>query len=141
MDLMSIAADVFRKQLGAAGDGLDTGSVQAALRDLMGDGQGQLDLAGIVGRLQGGGLASLAASWLGDGGNDAISPQKILDLFGQSAVGGFASQLGLGEKTAAEGLAGMLTELIDKHSQGGSLLEAVAGGSDGLLGAASKLLR
>ena len=140
MDLMNIAADLFRSQLGGAGRDLATGSVVPALRGLMGDGNGQLDLAGIVGRLEGSGLASLASSWLGDGANDALSPQKIVDLFGSDRLGAFAGQLGLDDDAATTGLAGMLPELIDKHSSGGSLLAAVGGGG-GLLGAAAKLLR
>lgn len=140
MDLMNIAADLFRGKLGNAGQDIDTGSIVQALRDLMGDGNGQLDLAGIVGRLEGSGLTALASSWLGDGKNEALSPQKIVDLFGSEGLGAFARQLGLDDDTAAKGLSGMLPELIDKHSSGGSLLAAVGGGG-GLLGAASKLLR
>ena len=138
MDLMQLATQLFTQYLGSAGKNLDAGGVQSALGQLLGASGGNLDLGGLVSKLDGGGLASLAMSWLGDGGNDAISADQIIGLFGQSQVDGFASQLGLDSGAAAGGLAGMLPDLIDQNSKGGSLLD-MAGGAGGLLGAASKL--
>lgn len=141
MDLLQLAAQLFTKQLGGAGNNLNASAVQDALGSLLGGGKGGgIDLGAIVSQLDGGGLASLAKSWLGDGGNDAISPGQVLDIFGQSKVEGFASQLGLDKDTAASGLSGMLPDLVDQSSKGGSLLDMV-GGAGGLLGAASKFLK
>ncbi len=140
MDLMKIATELFLKKLGGAGGGLDAGSVQKALGALLGGADGQLDLGDLLGKLQGGGLAAMAQSWLGDGTNQGISAQQILAALGQGKVSQFADQIGIPEERAAGGLADMLPELIDKHSSGGNLLDAV-GGANGLLGAASKLFK
>lgn len=140
MDLMKIATQLFISKLGGAGGGLDAGAVQSALGSLLGGGDGQLDLGDLLGKLQGGGLASMAQSWLGDGANEGISPQQVMSALGEGQIGNFASQLGLSGDQAAGGLAGMLPELIDQSSSGGNLLDAV-GGASGLLGAASKLFK
>lgn len=140
MDLLKIASQLFMNKLGATGQGLDAGAVQSALGALLGGDDGKLDLSDLLGKLNGGGLAGLAQSWLGDGANASITPSQILDMFGQGRIGAFASSLNLDTGTASNGLAEMLPELVDKHSSGGNLLEA-AGGGAGLLGAASKLFR
>ena len=140
MNLMKIATQLFMDKLGAKGGGLNQGAVSAALGSLLGGSDGNIDLGSIISKLDGGGLAAMAQSWLGDGANSAISPQQILSLFGNAEVGKFASSLNLEQNTAADGLSQMLPELIDGQSSGGNLLDAV-GGSGGLLGMASKFLK
>ena len=140
MDLMKISTDLFLQKLGGAGGGLDAATVQKALGGLLGGSNGELDLGSLLGKLQGGGLASMAQSWLGDGANEGISAQQIMAALGGDKVSQFAGQIGVAEDQAANGLAGMLPELIDKQSSGGNLLDAV-GGASGLLGAASKLFK
>ncbi|MGE0485286.1 MAG: YidB family protein [Gammaproteobacteria bacterium] len=139
MDLLELATRLFKDKV-AGGAGLDTAQVMQALGSLLGDGRGGLDLGQLVGRLQGGDLAALAQSWLGDGANQPMSPQQVLQLFGDGALGDFAGRLGLERDAAGQGLAAMLPELIDGQSRGGSLLDAV-GGVGGLLGAAGKLFK
>ena len=141
MDLMKMAVQLFTDKLGSQGSGLDEGVVTQALSGLLGDGAGNIDLGSIMSKLDGGGLATLAQSWLGDGGNSSISPQQIMSLFGDSAVGDFASKLNLDSSTASNGLSAMLPELIDSNSKGGGLLDSVLGDSGGLLGAAAGFLK
>jgi len=140
MDLMNMATQLFMKQLGAGAGGLSEGAVGAALGGLLGGSGGDIDLASIISKLDGGGLAAMAQSWLGDGTNSGISPEQIMSLFGESQIGDFASSLNLDKSTASGGLAGMLPDLIDSNSKGGGLLDAI-GGSSGLLGMASKFLK
>lgn len=140
MDLMKIATQLFLNKIGGAGGGLDPKLVQGALGTLLGAESGNLDLGALLGKLQAGGFASLAQSWLGDGANDGFSPADVLKALGASNVSNFAGAINVDEETATSGLAGMLPELIDKHSSGGNLLDAV-GGTGGLLGAASKLFK
>lgn len=137
MDILKLATDLFMQKVG--GGNLDAATVQGALAGLLGDG-GQVDIAGIVDKLKGSGLAALASSWLGDGGNAPMAPAQVLEIFGQGQVADFAATTGIETERAAGGLAAMLPELVDKCSSGGSLLDAV-GGAGGLLGAASKLFR
>jgi len=137
MDILKLATDLFMQKVG--GGNLDAATVQGALAGLLGDG-GQVDIAGIVDKLQGSGLAALATSWLGDGGNAPMVPAQVLEIFGQGQIADFAATTGIETERAAGGLAAMLPELVDKCSSGGSLLDAV-GGAGGLLGAASKLFK
>ena len=139
MDLTGMATQIFIQKLGGSAGGLSEGAVGKALGGLLGSSGGDIDLGSIISKLDGGGLASLAQSWLGDGSNSGILPQQIMSLFGESEVGNFASNLNLDPSTATDGFAGMLPESIDSNSKGGGLLDAV-GGSSGLLGMASKFL-
>lgn len=136
MSLINIAAQLFISKLGGTGEQLDTGSVVAALQNLLPTEGGELDLSALVGQFtSGGGLADLASSWLGGGDNEAISPSTLMDVLGNDQVSEFAGQLGLGEDTAAEGLAQMIPELIDGNSEGGDLLGGAVGDmAKGVLG-------
>lgn len=123
MDLVKLGAQLFLQKAGGS-SGLDISTVMSALKGLLPTNGDELDLGSIIGQMNGGGLASMAASWLGNGGNDAISPTQILSMLGEGKISSFASQLGMGEKEATDGLAGMLPELIDKQSSGGDLLKS-----------------
>ena len=137
MDLLNVAAKLFINKLGSNGNGLDVGSVVSALGGLLPTNNGELDLGSLVGQMNNGGLASLAASFLGNGSNDSFSAGSLLGLLGDSNVANFASQLGMDKDTAAGGLSSMLPDLIDQSSEGGSLLENL--GSSAVSGLASKL--
>lgn len=127
MDLLKLGAQLFMQKVG--GDsGMDIGTVTSALKNLLPtSGGGDLDLQGIVSQMGSGGLANLASSWLGDGGNESISPTQVVSMLGKDKIGAFAQSLGMGESEASDGLASMLPDLIDKSSEGGSLLKSVGG--------------
>ncbi len=129
MDLMKIATQLLINQLGGSNSNLSESVVSAALSKLMPtNSSGDLDLGSLLGQLNGGGLASMAASWLGDGDNSSVSGSQITDLFGQSQVQSFAQDLGVDESTASNGLSNMIPDLIDGSSKGGSLLDSIGGG-------------
>jgi len=114
--------------------------VQSALSNLLPTKNGELDLGSIVSMFQGnGGLASLAASWLGDGANSSLSPSSLLSMLGDSKVKEFSSSLGIAPEQASSGLSDMIPELIDKASSGGSLKSDI--GSALISGLAGKLFR
>ncbi len=134
---MKIATQLLMSKLGGSNSGLSDTLVSAALSKLMPtNGSGDLDLGSLLGQLNGGGLASLASSWLGDGDNSPISGNQIADLFGQSKIKSFADEIGVDESTASNGLSDIIPGLIDGNSKGGSLLDAV-GGND-MLGSLAK---
>lgn len=136
MDIMKIATDLLVKQFGGK---VSEGNALQALSGLMGNGEGGLDISGIIGQMnQSGGLASLAKSWLGDGANSAINPAQIMDIFGQEKISRFSETLAVGTEEATSGLSNVLPSLIDKSSSGGNLLES-AGGLGGALNMAKKL--
>ncbi len=134
MDLIQMGAQMLSDK---AGINVDPATISSALTNLLGDGNGNLDLAGLAGRMaQGGGLESVLGTWLGDGANSPISAQSIIDLLGKGKVAEFANSVGTDTETAASGLSDVIPQLMDKASSGGSLLDSV-GGIGGLMGAAS----
>lgn len=137
MDIVKIGSQLLSEKLGLQ---LDSSTVESALSGLLGDGQGGIDLAGLASKMASSGeLGNIVSSWLGDGGNGAISADSLLGLLGDSKVSDFASSLGTDTDTAAAGLADVLPQMMDQASSGGSLLDA-AGGLGGLMGAAKSFL-
>jgi uncharacterized protein YidB (DUF937 family) len=99
-----------------------------------------LDLGGLISKLQGSGMTDLAASWLGDGDNIPISGQQVSDVLGAEKVNDFAAALNIDSASAQGALANLLPQLIDKSSSGGQLNDLL-GAVGGLSGIASGLGR
>lgn len=138
MSLLKIAAELFIKQLGNKGSGLNIATVVQALQGLLPTKGGELDMAALVGQLaggQGGGgeLAALAGSLLGKGGQ-GIDVQKVLAVLGESQVKQFADQVGVDGNAAATGLAGMLPKLLEQGQSGGLLGGLAGSAAKGALG-------
>ena len=138
MDIMQIGVQLLQSKLGS---NIQTSDIASALSGLLGG--DNFDIGSLISKIQGNsGLASMAASWLGDGANSAMSGSQVMDIFGKDKVTEFASKLNIDEGTASNGLADMLPQLIDKASSGGSLLDSAMGsmgGAGGLMGMAGKL--
>ena len=136
--ILKIGAKAFQSQLGEELAGsLSLDKIMDALAGLL-PGEGKsVDLSALVGKMQGGGLASLAESWLGDGGNAGIGAEQLMSMFGSGDIMRFADKLGLDQDTALEGLKGAVPEMVDKASTGGTL-ESL-GGVGGVMGMAGKL--
>ncbi len=138
MDPVQMATNLLSEKLGVQ---VDPATINTALSSLLGDGQGNIDFAGLASKMTSSGeLGTILNSWLGDGANAAISPESIQSLLGEGAVQDFASQVGTDSTTAAAGLAEAIPQLMDKASSGGSLLDSL-GGAEGLLGAAKSLFK
>ena len=138
MDIMQIGVQLLQSKLGS---NIQTSDIASALSGLLGG--DNFDIGSLISKIQGNsGLASMAASWVGDGANSAMSGSQVMDIFGKDKVSEFASKLNIDEGTASNGLADMLPQLIDKASSGGSILESAlgsTGGAGGLMGMAGKL--
>jgi uncharacterized protein YidB (DUF937 family) len=139
-DILKIGAEAFQNNTDSSTDGLDLGDISSALAGVMGGSEGKLDLGNLLSGMQGGGLASMAASWLGDGDNDGISPDQVKELLGQQKINEFSSRLGVDQENALSGLAAALPNVIDKSSSGGSILDSV-GGLGGVASLAGKLFK
>ena len=137
-DIIQIGAQLFQSKLDKDGDGIDIGDITSALTGLVSGDDGSVDMGSIMSNLNAGGLASLAASWLGDGDNAEIAPEQVKDIFGGDKISEFASKLGLDEDSALGGLTSASPTIMDKSSSGGSLLDSI-GGISGAIGLASKL--
>jgi uncharacterized protein YidB (DUF937 family) len=139
--LLKMGATAFMnsKMSGEAGSALNIETIVSALTGLIGENaEGQLDIAGLLGKMQGGGMAEMATSFLGGGDYAAMSLSSITDLFGSDKISSFASELGLSESEAVGGLTETIPQMIDQASDAGSLLDSV-GGIGGALGMAGKL--
>ncbi len=142
VDLLKMGATIFinSKQSGDAGSGLDVENLASTLSGLAGgspDGGG-FNLGSLLSKMGSGDLGAIAQSWLGDGNNDAISPEQITNMLGPDKISEFASKLGLSSEQAAGGLSEALPQMVDKASSGGALLDSI-GGVSGAISMASKL--
>ncbi len=141
-DLLKMGASAFikSKMSGDAGSGLDLGTLTSALSGLTGgnDSNGGFDIGSILGNMQGGGMADMAQSWLGDGDNQPMEDSNVMDMFGADKIRDFASQLGMSESEAVGGLRDAMPEMVNNASSGGSLLDSI-GGIGGAISMASKL--
>ncbi|MBA4261398.1 MAG: hypothetical protein C0443_05085 [Comamonadaceae bacterium] len=122
-------------QAPAAG-GLDPQMLMGIVGALMNNAGG---LSGILGKLQQGGLADAAASWVGTGANQPVSPAALGGALGPDLMGMIAQQLGGNAQQAAGTMADLLPGLIDKLTPQGQVpadngmgaLGALLGGGQG----------
>jgi uncharacterized protein YidB (DUF937 family) len=139
--LLKMGASAFMNSNGSgeAGSGLNSDMLSNALASLTGDSaEGGMDIGSLLGKMQGGGMADLAASFLGDGANAEMQNSQVTDLFGSDKISQFANQLGLSESEAVGGLREAMPQMMDQASSGGSLLDSI-GGISGAIGLAGKL--
>ena len=138
--LLEIGAQAFQSGIGSElSKSLSMDTIKEALAGLMPGKGGDVDLSALVGMMQNGGLASIAQSWLGDGGNQSIDASQLLQMFGNDSISNFAGKLGLDEGTALNGLKEAVPSMVDQASSGG-VLESV-GGLSGAIGLASKFFK
>jgi len=84
MDMLQMGAELLKNSMGGQGN-QNMDAVSGVLKKLIGSGD-QVDIAGMVSAMQSGGLASVVSSWLGDGGNDAISENQVRDVVGGDKI-------------------------------------------------------
>ncbi|MBT8349322.1 MAG: DUF937 domain-containing protein, partial [Sulfurovum sp.] len=120
--------------------GLDVNDIAKALNHLVGNGQGGLNLATLVGGLSQNGLGEIVGSWLGNGENKSISIEQLTTLLGSEKVSAFASELGLSQESAAGALAEALPQVVDKATAGeGTIMDEMLGQVGGPSGAMDML--
>jgi len=78
-------------------------------------------LEGVLGKLRHGGLGQQADSWVSTGQNLGISPHQLQQVFGSSAIGDLASQLGMSEDQANSTIAQLLPEVINRLTPQGQV--------------------
>ena len=140
-DLFRMGAELIQNNDDDATTGLDLDSITGALGSLFGGSDGGFDLSSIIGALSRGGLSEVVQSWIGSGENMPIDASQISEMLGSDKISEFASQLGIGEESAAKALADALPNIVDQatpegESMLGDLLDSVGGvsGAMGMLG-------
>ncbi len=132
-----------------AAGGLDPQMLIGIIGALMNNAGG---LSGLLAKLQQGGLAEAAQSWVGTGANQPVSPDALGGALGPDLMGQLAQHMGGDQQQAAGTLADLLPGLIDQLTPKGQLptdnglggLGALLGGGGGgadLMGALGGLLR
>ncbi|WP_374575632.1 YidB family protein [Phenylobacterium sp.] len=92
------------------------------------------DIGDLVGKFEKAGLGEIANSWVSNGGNMAISAQQIHAVLGAGPVAEMAQKLGVDPDQAADQIAKLLPQVIDrltpdgKLPSGGGLLGGLLGG-------------
>lgn len=145
MDLLKAGASIIKNNGDDATTGLDMNDIANALGNLIGNGQGGIDLVKFVGGLSQNGLGEIVGSWLGNGENKSISTEQITTLLGADNIADFASQLGLSQESAAGALACAVPQVVDKATAGeGTIMDemlAQAGGPKGAMDMLGKMFR
>jgi uncharacterized protein YidB (DUF937 family) len=83
-------------------------------------------LPGLLQKLQQGGLADQAASWVSTGQNLPVSGDQLSGALGGDLLGSLAKQVGMGQGDLSGSLAQMLPQLIDKMTPDGQVPAAGA---------------
>jgi uncharacterized protein YidB (DUF937 family) len=96
-------------------------------------------LPGLLQKLQQGGLAEQAASWVSTGPNAPVTGDQIGGALGGDLMGSLARQAGVGQGDLAGSLAQMLPQLIDRMTPDGQV--PAAGAMPDLGGLLGSLLR
>lgn len=121
---------------GQGAGGLDPQMLMGLVAQLLNNAGG---LSGLLERLQQGGLADAAASWVGTGANRPVSPDALGSALGPDLMGQLAQAFGGSTQQAAGTLADVLPGLIDRLTPQGQLpadngmgaLGALLGGGQG----------
>jgi uncharacterized protein YidB (DUF937 family) len=92
----------------------------------------------VMGAFKGAGLENILQSWVGTGQNLPISGDQVKQVLGSGKVAELAKQAGIGESETANMLSGILPQVIDKITPGGSV--PAQGELGGLMGSLGKLL-
>ncbi len=144
-DLFKVAASMIQNNGDDATAKLDVDDIANALYNLVGNGQGGLDLVKFVGGLSQNGLGEIVGSWLGNGENKSISIEQITTLLGSDNVAAFASELGLSQESAATALAEAVPQVVDQATRGeGTIMDEMlsnAGGPNGAMDMLGKMFR
>lgn len=104
--------------------------MQSVLSGLLGGGQqgggmqqsplGGGGLQGLLGAFQQAGLGHIAQSWIGNGPNQALSPDQLQSVFGQDRVQGMASQAGMAPHDFLSQLSQHLPAAVDGMTPNGA---------------------
>jgi len=142
MDILKMGAKLIEGNKDDATTGLDIEKIANAMKGLIANSDGSLDLAAIVGNLSRNGLGEIVGSWLGMGENKVISPEDVNVLLGDEKIDAFAAELGLDRESAKSALADALPQVVDKAtSDENNIVDQMLGGGGNAMEMLSKMFR
>ncbi|SFV63204.1 hypothetical protein MNB_SV-6-579 [hydrothermal vent metagenome] len=144
-DILNMGASLIQNSSDDSTTEIDGDTISSALNNLIGDGNGGIDLSSLVSNFSSNGLGDVVTSWLDSGENSPISADQISDLFSSDKISEFASSLGVSEESAKSAIADTLPHLIDNATKGeesivSQMLDSV-GGMDGAMNMLGKIFR
>lgn len=116
-----------------AGGGMNAALISAVV-GMLANGSAQGGLGGLLQQFQKSGLGDVAASWVGTGQNQPISPDQISNVLGGDTIGALAQQLGLGQGDVAGALSQILPQVVDQLTPNGQAPQGGLGDIAGILG-------
>ena len=141
-DLLKMGASLIEGNSDSATTGLDIDSIANAMKKLIANEDGSLNLAAIVGSLSKNGLGEVVGSWLAQGDNKAIAPDDVAVLLGEDKVDAFAQELGLERESAKKALSDALPVVVDKAtSDENNIVDQMLGGGGNPMEMLSKMFR
>jgi uncharacterized protein YidB (DUF937 family) len=78
-------------------------------------------LGGLLQQLTERGYGQQAQSWVSTGPNQPIDPSALSQVFGNEEISRIASQAGVSDDEARDGLAHLLPEVVDHFTPGGTM--------------------
>jgi len=120
----------------ASGDQAANPLLQLALQMLAGQGQAG-GLGSLISQFQQAGYGQQIDSWISTGQNLPISPDQLMQVFGQGQLQQMAASSGMDVGQLSGGLSELLPQLIDRMTPAG---QVPAGGLGGALAELSKMM-
>jgi uncharacterized protein YidB (DUF937 family) len=120
----------------ASGDQAANPLLQLALQMLAGQGQAG-GLGSLISQFQQAGYGQQMDSWISTGQNLPISPEQLMQVFGQGQLQQMAASSGMDVGQLSGGLSELLPQLIDRMTPAG---QVPASGLDGALAELSKMM-
>ena len=96
--------------------GLVGGGLASIVSGLIAD---QGGIAGLVSKLEGGGLGEVARSWVGTGPNAPVSGDQLQQVLGSDLIQQLAAKTGLSTQELTQKLAQVLPTVVDAMTPGG----------------------
>jgi uncharacterized protein YidB (DUF937 family) len=131
----SLAKKALGSMMGGSSGGIDPGAImkllanQSQASEAVSSMLGQVGgVSGLLGKFKEAGLGDAVASWVGNGENQEVAPEKIESALGADLVQGFASKLGLNVGQLLPLLTKFLPSIIDKLTPAGKVEEGIPSG-------------
>ncbi len=126
---MSLLTDVIGGVLRESGS---SSGIEGTLKDLLGGSQqsatqtqtpmgGLGGLSGLISAFERAGLGHIVQSWIGNGPNQAVSPNQLQNVLGPDRVQAMSQQSGMSPQTLLSELSQHLPKAVDRMTPDGKL--------------------